>query len=952
MVMRSGSSRGSEENRFPIWESRSGQVWSLHKSGLMEFKRDGWTLYPVERIREEYQANPLRTSRPIPLVPAERDHVLLLLPRELVKVNPASNRILPLRSVGSTGLGAFTDLIESRDGGAWITGMRGVARFSGSFRMMAPDSPWQEHLVDPAWGITGLSRPVEDDDGRLVVLGETAREGERVILSFDGQEWGAPEPVPEGTRAVWRGIGDRRWAQAKSMLHESVAGGPWQTVEIPGLARAQVLDVAVESAGVFWVATSEGLVRYAPSSWRQPPGVGGAAMDIVGMVEHRGVGVWMVSPSDLYLLREGRWRAWGWPEGFRPSGPAPRNVRWLEGQRVLIAGGPGGPLVFDLASERFHPAQHPQPRTISGVLGEFRPGAVFLETTDEDGVRRLEVFDGSRFSPWPEDREFAVELENVQFVDASTDDRIWLGQTNGVTVWDPGLGRFGSLPGAPGGTVHVILAVAGGKLWFGGEGTIVEYDGRGWQVLRTGLGRVHSMRGARDGTVWVASESGLWSYADRAWLEYGPEEGFPPGEVWEVLPDQDGAVYAAARGGLFRYHREADLDEPASRFDAGTPRETPTTRELVVRYRARDKWDYTPESRLVFSHRLDDGMWAAFDEAREVVLTNLTAGQHRLAVRAMDRNRNEELNPSVWEFLAFVPWYAEPRILLVTGGGMLVAGILAWLAVNRHLRLRRSYAEIEGIVEQRTRELREANRELLHSQKMRALGTLAAGIAHDFNSILSIIKGSAQIIEHHPDDPDRIKTRVSRIKTMVEQGSGIVQAMLGFSRGTAIAARACDLGQLVTETARLVGDQMGPRVTLECEVADGPVTARTVSALIRQILLNLLFNAMEASGGEGTIRLRVMPLASAPANLLLVPSPAESYVRIEVTDQGHGIPPEIQSRIFEPFFTTKAFSTRRGTGLGLSMVYEIAKELGVGLGVDSQPGRGSTFTLFVPVVEG
>jgi signal transduction histidine kinase len=367
-----------------------------------------------------------------------------------------------------------------------------------------------------------------------------------------------------------------------------------------------------------------------------------------------------------------------------------------------------------------------------------------------------------------------------------------------------------------------------------------------------------------------------------------------------------------------------------------------------VRYGGRDRWDYTPEGRLVFSHRLDGGVWADFGESREVTLVDLTAGQHRLAVRAMDRNRNEELEPAVWEFVAFVPWYAEPRILLVAGGGLLVAGCLAWLALNRHLGLRRSYAEVEGIVAERTRELSEANRELFHSQKMRALGTLAAGVAHDFNSILSIIKGSAQIIEHHLDDQERIRTRVSRIKTMVEQGSGIVQSMLGFSRGAAREAALCDVNQLVTDTVRMVSDQAGWQVTFQYESAPRPVMVRTVAALIRQMLLNLIFNGVEASGEAGTIRLQLTTHKAAPADLVLAPAPAQGYVRIDVTDQGQGIPPEIQSRVFEPFFTTKAFSTRRGTGLGLSMVYEIAKELGVGLRVESRPGEGSTFSLLIP----
>ncbi len=939
---------GMEENRFPVWESRSGQVWSLNKVGLAEFKRDEWIVYPVDGIRDEHQTNTMRAVRSIPLLPAERDHVLVLLSQALIKVNPASARVEQLRSAATTHLGEFTDIAESRDGGVWITGLRGVTRLAGPIRMLAPETPWPEHLVNEGWGLSGLTRPVEDDAGNLVVVGEQALDEQRVILVFDGEDWQPPKPAPEGTRAAWNGLGGRLLAQAKGTLYESSPDDQWRPVAIPGLPRAQIIDAAFEPGGVYWLATSEGLVRHAPETWRRPPGMGHASLDVLGMVEQRGVGVWMVSPDALYLLRDGQWRTWSWPAGFTPSGQASRLVQWLEGQQVLIASDKKRPLIFDLNSERFQSVEHPEGRAIIGVLGVYRPGAVFLETADQEGNRRMEVFDGSRFTRWPEDRSSEVSLDDVVFVDGTAGNRLWMARTNGLTVWEPGLGQFAAVPGAPGGTMYAILAVAGGRIWFGGEGTIVEYDGRSWQVLRTGFGRIHSLRGARDGTVWVASEAGLWSYADRAWLGYGSQEGFPPGAVKDVLPDQDGAVYAATAGGLLRYYREADLDEPSSYFAVDTPRQTPTTRQFTVHYAARDKWNYTPAERLVYSHRLNEGMWTPFEEASVAVLTNLTAGEHRLAVRAMDRNRNEELEPAVWEFVAFVPWYAEPRIVVVAGGGLLVAGFLTWLAVNRHLRLRRSHTEVERIVEQRTRELQEANRELLHSQKMRALGTLAAGIAHDFNSILSIIKGSAQIIEHHPDDQERIRTRVSRIKTMVEQGSGIVQAMLGFSRGTALAMQTCDLSQLVTETVRLVGDQTGSRATIECEVPSQPVPVLTVAAMVRQVLLNLVFNALEASGGEGVIRLNVWTILSPPADMVLAPAPADAYVRIDVVDRGHGIPAEIQSRVFEPFFTTKAFSTRRGTGLGLSMVYEIAKELGLGLRLESQPGQGSTFSLVVP----
>jgi signal transduction histidine kinase len=111
----------------------------------------------------------------------------------------------------------------------------------------------------------------------------------------------------------------------------------------------------------------------------------------------------------------------------------------------------------------------------------------------------------------------------------------------------------------------------------------------------------------------------------------------------------------------------------------------------------------------------------------------------------------------------------------------------------------------------------------------------------------------------------------------------------------------------------------------------------------------LLFNAADALGGQGEIRLRAERYQALPADLVLAPAPAPQYVAIHVQDAGQGIAPEILPRIFEPFFTTKALSTRHGTGLGLTMVYEIAKELGFGLQVESAVGQGTVFTLLLPV---
>jgi signal transduction histidine kinase len=124
--------------------------------------------------------------------------------------------------------------------------------------------------------------------------------------------------------------------------------------------------------------------------------------------------------------------------------------------------------------------------------------------------------------------------------------------------------------------------------------------------------------------------------------------------------------------------------------------------------------------------------------------------------------------------------------------------------------------------------------------------------------------------------------------------------------------------------------------------------AKGSADLVQQMLLNLILNARDAMEGQGKVILRIGGLKRLPEDLVLAPAQADEYVFIAVQDEGCGIAPQILPRIFEPFFTTKAFSTQRGTGLGLSMVYESAKEMGCGLRVETALGKGSTFTIIIP----
>jgi signal transduction histidine kinase len=453
----------------------------------------------------------------------------------------------------------------------------------------------------------------------------------------------------------------------------------------------------------------------------------------------------------------------------------------------------------------------------------------------------------------------------------------------------------------------------------------------------------------RDGSVWVASNNGVHRFYKGDWVANGFEEGLSSLAVQQVVEDSVGHVWAATARGLNMFHPEADNDPPEASIQPVAPESISTEGNLSIEFSALDRWKQTLPDRLLLSYRIDEQEWSPYQTERVVHFNELGGGKHFFQVRAMDRNWNVDSKPALLEFIVPVPWFRETRLVLIGVAAGLAVLFFAALAFNRHRRLVRSYAEVEKIVDQRTRELEKANRELFQSQKMNALGTLAAGIAHDFNSILSIIKGSAQIIETNVDNSEKIRTRVARINTAVDQGAGIVKAMLGFSRSSDHKVAQCDLNPLIQDTIRLLGDRFQREAEVQFRPSKSVPPVCVVPDFMQQIILNFILNAAESMPETGKIIVRTGTLKQLPTEMALTPDPAAAYAFVEVQDFGSGIASEIMPRIFEPFFTTKSLSTKRGTGLGLSMVYELAKEMKSGLSVRSKVGEGSAFTLIVPV---
>jgi signal transduction histidine kinase len=173
--------------------------------------------------------------------------------------------------------------------------------------------------------------------------------------------------------------------------------------------------------------------------------------------------------------------------------------------------------------------------------------------------------------------------------------------------------------------------------------------------------------------------------------------------------------------------------------------------------------------------------------------------------------------------------------------------------------------------------------------------------------------------------------------------------MLGFSRDSDQQSGTVDLNTVVDDTLKLLGDRFLREIEVKFEPAPDLPQVCYAKDFIQQILLNFIFNAAESLAERKVIILSTRLLQTPPAGMVLTPSRPGPAVSVSVKDFGCGISAEILPRIFEPFFTTKAFSARRGTGLGLSMVYELARKMNAGLAVDTLEKEGSSFTLILPL---
>jgi PAS domain S-box-containing protein len=286
--------------------------------------------------------------------------------------------------------------------------------------------------------------------------------------------------------------------------------------------------------------------------------------------------------------------------------------------------------------------------------------------------------------------------------------------------------------------------------------------------------------------------------------------------------------------------------------------------------------------------------------------------------------------------------YRLEERLLAADGSTVSAGVVASLVHDAGERPQFVLEMLEDCTERKKLEA-----DLRQAQKMEGVGQLAGGVAHDFNNLLTAIVGYSDLALQSMQHGDRLATtEVQGIRQAAEQAATLTRQLLAFSRKQILQPKVLDLNEVVDAVDTLLRRLIAEDVEIRASLADGLGRVKADPGQLEQVLINLAVNARDAMPSGGTLAIETANLELAADE---APVPSGRYVVLTVRDTGDGMDAETRARVFEPFFTTK--EQGKGTGLGLSTVYGIVKQSGGFITVDSDPGAGTTFRIYLTRVD-
>ena len=389
---------------------------------------------------------------------------------------------------------------------------RGLGKVSGPVRNLKSDAGWREYLPPASLQIQNLIEPQEDEEGGITVTATSAVGRQKMLLRFDGQHWTAQPMGVEKVRYAWRGPGKTSWAATSDSLLQLDELQSKMT-ENDEISAGQYFDVATEPGGNFWLATSDGLFRYALPTWRIPASVEKVNSFVHCLTEDSEGRLWFISGSGLHALQNDLHQEYSLPG---------KTARDLQSARALFPL-KNGMLLLDTGDQlfRFDPWEGsfnavPERKDDEQVrpLGLLKDGSVCVQSFKSgpvEGNYELEVFDGAEFQSFPYPSPDAVFGGKLYSLCETKNGDLWLGGDQGI-AWCHNK-KWLMFPASPKyipETVSGFIELPDGRVWCATQDKIWACDGRNWPVVQSGFDHINTLLCARDGSVWVASNGGLY----------------------------------------------------------------------------------------------------------------------------------------------------------------------------------------------------------------------------------------------------------------------------------------------------------------------------------------------------------------------------------------------------------------------------------------------------------
>jgi signal transduction histidine kinase/CheY-like chemotaxis protein len=297
--------------------------------------------------------------------------------------------------------------------------------------------------------------------------------------------------------------------------------------------------------------------------------------------------------------------------------------------------------------------------------------------------------------------------------------------------------------------------------------------------------------------------------------------------------------------------------------------------------------------------------------------------------------------------------FTRPLAVLLEGFRALERGDFAYplnaLGGDEVAQATRAFDRMRLALQKNETKKRELENQLRQAQKMEAMGRLAGGVAHDFNNLLTIIKGHSEFLLDRLEPANPLRGSSLQIEKAADRAASLTRQLLAFSRMQVLQPKVLDLNALISEMGKLLTRLIREDIAYRFRPGQSAQSVKADPGQIEQVILNLVVNACDAmpKGGQLELETRSVVVDEEFAQLRRPMEPGQ-YVLLTVTDTGEGMDADTKARIFEPFFTTKAMG--KGTGLGLATVYGVVKQTGGYIWVETEPGHGTRFEVYLPQV--